>query len=109
MCKHISQLGDKYPGRFCLYCGEELGSLSHEAGQLLFTPQDGSQKKRYLAVIHERQQKIVTNVNDSADRASLTLNFADGREVTVESRTLTLAWQESSRPGANLAEALIIK
>jgi hypothetical protein len=90
MCEHISNLGPNYPGRYCIYCRQEIAQIESEGGQIVLR---GDRIRKYLAVIHKGQQKRVEGIVPGAPRSRI--RFSDGgQEMELDTARVILAFQD---------------
>jgi len=105
MCEHAPLLGKSYPGCFCVYCGAKIADIKADGhGQIFLEPIERAGERRYVAVIHKDQQRVVENVSLEQGRARI-LFKGDGDATQIEATILLSAFQD----GEEEKEVLMIK
>ncbi|RMG46826.1 MAG: hypothetical protein D6723_16730 [Acidobacteria bacterium] len=95
MCEHISKLGSHYPGRFCIYCGDEIAEIDAEGGQIILKSKSENRRK-YIAVIFNDRQVRVKSINLGGNDSDIEIEFEEEEGKTKRpGRDLILAFQNS--------------
>jgi hypothetical protein len=105
MCEHIPILDKSYPGCFCIYCGARIANIeADEYGQLFRESLEREAARRYVAVIHKDQQRVVERLSLDQGRAGIRFK-GDADSTAVNVTDLLSAFQD----GEDEREVLRIK
>ena len=90
-CDHASNLGDNYPGCFCIYCGRQVARIDADGyGHIYLESELGS---NYLAVIHKNRQRAVEGMTLDQGRPRITFK-GDSAPTQVDTTSLISAFQD---------------
>ena len=94
--KHAELRDHRYPGRFCIYCGEEIVRVESHDGQLALVWRSDDRVSRYVAVVYEEKQYAVRQAE--WDPEGVLRLVLEGRTGTfrVRPQALLQAFQEPS-------------
>jgi hypothetical protein len=105
MCEHTPILDKLYPGCFCIYCGVRIANIeADEYGQIYREGLEREAARRYVAIIHKDQQRVVERLNLDQGRASIRFK-GDSDPTNVNVTDLLSAFQD----GADEREVLRIR
>lgn len=94
--KHPELREQRYPGRFCIYCGQEIARVENREGQLALVWTSDNRVARYVAVVYDDRQYVIRSLDEVGD-GSLRL-VLEGRAgyFRVRPQVLLQAFQDSS-------------
>jgi hypothetical protein len=85
----------RYPGLFCIYCGERIVDVEVEAGQLAFKSRTGGRVLRYVAVVYQGRQIEAKSAQYEEEVLRVTLEGLPG-SFRARPQALLKAFQDPS-------------
>lgn len=94
--KHPELRDQRYPGRFCLYCGEEILRVELRDGQLALGEPSGARVIRYVAALYEGRQYAIRDASWTEDGTLILILEGRTGRFRVRTPALLQGFQEPS-------------